>query len=117
MDQLAPLLNKLAEQMGTTSQYLWGVLLKQAPVKASIIGAEYAITAIALYMIFRFRKSIVDYCAEELPKPVNVIGGVVIGIIAVVWLLECMFCFESFLTAIFNPEYWAMQRVLSAVKK
>ena len=119
MNELAPLLGKLAEQLGTTTQYLWGVLLKQAPVHASIMALEYGLTLIALVAAFRCRDAIGAWFNTGLDgdaAPIYFIGAVVVVIVTVIWVVACLFCVESFLTAIFNPEYWAFKEVLSAIK-
>lgn len=119
MEHLAPLLNKLAEQLGTTSQYLWSVLLKQAPVQASIMGFEYATTILLLFLLFKFRAAagaFYEKCHEDY-EILTFICTIVLGLVAVIWLLACLFCVESFFTAIFNPEYWALKQVLRVVQK
>ena len=46
-DQTALLLKQLADKLGTTTEYLWAVLLKQAPITCTVQLTVIIITFIA----------------------------------------------------------------------
>jgi hypothetical protein len=118
-EQTAALMGQLAVKLGTTSEYLWTVLLKQAPIQGWIMVFEYALTAVALAVLWRFRAALsagIKNCMDGDADVVVFIGLVIAGLAALFWLLACMFAFESMLTAFLNPEYWALNKVLATVK-
>ena len=41
MEQLTQLLAQLAERLGTTTEYLWGVLIKQAYINSMNYGKDF----------------------------------------------------------------------------
>ncbi len=117
-EHTAVLLQGLADKLGTTSTYLWSVLLKQAPVYAWVTLAEYVLTALLLLTLYRFRKTIGPWLSE-LVEESEVLGVLVIiasGVALTVWLIACVFVFQSVVTAFVNPEYWALDKVLDTVK-
>lgn len=110
--EITEILNVLAERFGTTVEHLWVVMVRQAYINAIGIVAFYIVTAITTYYLVRFVKTnkkensfdyfIMDNLAVFLMSVVNLIMIVV-----------CVALFGSILTAIFNPEYWALQQIFS----
>lgn len=118
-DQTAALLQQLANKLGTTSEYLWGVLVRQAPIQAWIMAFEYGMTLLAIIVLWRVRKPLGAWLKKSMDDdagPAVFIGSVVFVIVASIWLVACVFCFEDMITAFLNPEYWALNKVLSLVK-
>lgn len=118
-EQTTALVAQLAAKLGTTSEYLWAVLVKQAPITGTIILVEYALTILLVAAVWRFRKPIGAFLREHNnfdTEILYVLGSVVVVLVSVVWLLACVFTFSSMLTAFLNPEYWALKEVLSAIK-
>ena len=108
------LIEQLATKLGTTSEYLWSVLLKQAWISS--------ITDLVLYFIFicffvfsyKYTKHTFNdnNKREDYQVAVTVISWVV-SVILVVIMLSCI---ENTVSALFNPEYWALNKVLSSLK-
>jgi len=101
-------LQALASKLGVTAEYLWGVLLKQAPISAALDFAFIAFVALLWCVIYRFRKHLDDF---------NVIlffFGVIIMVVLTVLAVIIVFVAP---TALLNPEYWALKQVLSAINK
>lgn len=118
-EQTAALLQGLATKLGTTSEYLWGILLKQAPIAGVMILVQYALTAVALYVIWRYREAIGTQVRDGLSSDAEVLVfiGLIVSVgVSIVWLLACLFAIESMVTAFLNPEYWALNKVLATVK-
>lgn len=120
MNELTVLLEKLASTMGTNVEILWGALLTQAPISAtvSLIGC---ITIIVCYLFaFRFvRKKTTLLEGENYPEwdrdeKIPAYGallftGIVITIIVLISL-------ENIISGYFNPEYWALKEILTGIK-
>jgi hypothetical protein len=119
-EQTAALVSTLAAKLGTTSEYLWSVLIRQAPVSAYITLAEYGLTAIVFALLWKFRALINKGIRELFERNSTEIFGVVVVIavviFGVIWMIAMTVSFESMVTALVNPEYWALDRVLHAVK-
>ena len=59
------ILMTLAEKLGTTVEYLWGVLIKQAFIEGIVNTIEVVIVSIILFVIYRFCKHIHIKITEE----------------------------------------------------
>lgn len=110
-------LNALAEKMGVAADYLWTALLKQAPVESTsdlIIGL--VALPIAITVAYKLlRKGILIASNYETEG-----SGVVLSIASGIALLlsvigECFFVSDltNILAGFYNPEYWALHKVLS----
>ena len=117
-DKTAALLQTLADKLGTTSQYLWGVLIKQAPISGTIVLVEYLMTILVLVAIWKFRVPLNKWFREGASDYdfLFFIGSIICGVIAVFWFVACIVMFEGMVTAFLNPEYWALDHILSTLK-
>lgn len=114
----------LAEQLGTTSKYLWSVLLKQAPVDATITVIQISIILIFVGTILKIHKdSLIQKergsgCPEnkyENSENHSIIMSIM-GCVSLILLALCFFSINDVVNGYFNPEYWALDKVLSAIK-
>lgn len=113
-DQITILLQKLSEKLGTTSEYLWGVLIKQAYIDATISTVIFLIACLGCFLIFKLHKkfSREEKYDEDFLPPAMVIGSFIWGLITII-----TFCtFVSDLSGFFNPEYKALRQILSSLK-
>lgn len=124
-ENTAKLLEQLANKMGTTSEYLWNILLRQASIDATITLIQYALLAIAgiaLYKIhLRLSKPIKSdtYGSDWDSYSDNDFYGVIMVASLIVYsilIIAAFFCVGSVINGYFNPEYWALDRLLDAVK-
>ncbi len=112
-------LETMANQLGTTSEYLWGVLLSQAPISATISLLFFimmCVVVVALYILhtrFMKRNSIGDNF-YDLHKSSSTIMG-----LAAIWtgvvFLYSVSTLENFITGYFNPEFWALKQIMDAI--
>ena len=118
-EQTAQLLQGLADKLGTTSAYLWGVLVKQAPISSTIALVEYVLIFVLLAALFRFRVAIGKFFRGwfESEEVSAFLASAVFVIVLVVLLLAVLFSVSTTITGFLNPEYWALNKVLSTVKK
>lgn len=112
------LLQSLAEKLGTTTEYLWTILVNQAKYDAitSVIQMAFMFAIIywTIKLHIRFSKEDEDgdtmyYHKEEL-LIVPMIFAAITSVIMVVFFLSG---FNDLIASIFNPEYWALKRVLN----
>jgi len=120
MENLAELLKELAVQLGTTSEYLWSVLIAQAHIQV--------ITHIYVTVIVLLTAGILFLVHRKLMKPIKeddrswnkyddieVLAPImgVLGVICLGAVIGVAFgIIPELITAIFNPEYWALQEIL-----
>jgi len=120
-EQTTKLIEQLAQKLGTTTEYLWTVLLKQAPISA-MIDLMYlfivTIMGIGLYKLHKYftketgeRKESLYEDNSELVIPVMV----VLIVIWVICFIACFFSIGNIISGFFNPEYWALEKVLNII--
>lgn len=111
-DKTATLLQQLATKLGTTGEYLWGVLVRQAAVSGITDLIQYGILFGCVYGYCKWMTSGErDFESGGDSWPLALLLGVPLGIIVII----AFFCFPNTITAFVNPEYWALKRVLSVV--
>lgn len=114
-DQTAKLLEQLAGKLGTTSEYLWTVLIKQAPVDATITLIQSVLVLIAgvalcrahLYFLNDDNKVSYYNLREGLAIPM-----IVVSVVWFILLIGCFLLFESIINGYFNPEFWALDYIM-----
>jgi hypothetical protein len=108
-EETTKLLENLANKLGTTSEYLWSVLLKQAPIDATISLFQTAVIFFIGYLLYKKRSIVNSEYDERLPIFVAV---------AIVWSIVSfitIMCIGDIINGYFNPEYWALQRVMDMI--
>ncbi len=115
MEELAPLLNELALQLGTTVEFLWGVLLRQAQVEV-IKGITYWIILIVLITV-ALKKVNFDFSepVENEDFPSFLFAGILITTFIIALVMNVV-NIDNILNALLNPEYWALQQILEVIK-
>lgn len=116
MKELTELLGALAVKLGTTVDKLWSVLLKQAPISGTVDLVICIALVIASVFVFRFvnTKTTEDEHGEadwDSDGKCFVWIGTAIFIAIAGALILCSV--ESIASAFFNPEYWALTKILS----
>jgi hypothetical protein len=111
------LLQDLANKLGTTSEYLWGVLVKQAHAQVYI---DIVSDVLGLGLIFVLLKT-ANYLWKKFKEDDDRDGCAILAVaclfFAVVLSLALIFSIPDTMTAAMNPEYWALDKVLDAIKK
>lgn len=113
------MLEKLANKLGTTTEYLWGILVSQAKIDAITTIFQYLIIAIFGIVLYklnkRFRIEKDNYTTYEKHDYIGFIMASCFGI----W---CILSFIAFLSigntvnGLLNPEYWALNEILESIK-
>ena len=108
------LIEQLAQKLGTTAEYLWSVLLKQAPISAITDLALFCLSLIVGFVLYRLHKYFTrteEYDNNEFTTILMIGLFVFWG----VFLLICVFSFQNIITGLYNPEYWALKEVLKSI--
>jgi len=115
-------LQALAAKLGTTAEYLWIVMVRQARVLFVVDLIMYALGGIALYALYKGIRACVE---EDRKTNEKEPGNDKVGLLLMMSLLiVCGFCIvlamcfylPDTITKAINPEYWALQQILETVK-
>lgn len=120
-DKTLQALTTLAAKLGTTAEYLWGVLLKQAPITGVIDLAMMAAWVLLTVMWCRFvlRKTTAptptdeDRCPRaDWTEEAAFFSWASAAVLVLVTALMVTSSFSTTAAALVNPEYWALKQIL-----
>ena len=120
-DKTSQLLEKLAAKLGTTAEYLWSVLIRQAPIDATIGLIQFLGAVIFGFILWKIHKRLclkVNKHNESLYEEFDIAAALpmVIGLITfVIWILASIFSIGNIISGYFNPEYWALKEIISSL--
>ena len=119
-DQTSQIIEQIAQKLGTTSQYLWGVLIKQAPIDATVLLIQTLLIVALGVVLLKLHRKFSDrskgdsmyYLHEEALVIPMLIGALFFTVLSIV----CFTCIGNIVNGYFNPEYWALHNILESVK-
>lgn len=112
------LLQSLSEKLGTTTEYLWTILISQAKYEAitSVIQMSFMVAIIYFTIKLHIRFSKEDdrgntmyYYKDE----ALIIPMIIASISSVIMIVFFLNGFNDLIASILNPEYWALKQVLN----
>ncbi len=119
MDNTSKILELLAQKLGTTTQYLWLVMINQAKIDAMITLFKYGIMAIVGYILLRLHKklSLEDKDGYSSYDNNEIYGILMFGaaIVYCTLLITALFFIGDVINGFFNPEYWALNKILNYI--
>jgi len=118
MSKAMDLLEGLAIKLGVTADYLWEILIRQAYINAIMITIQeifIVVVGIVLWKVHKFLSSeegrdksrYSEY--EELAGLPMIISGMIFAILVICGF----FCLGQIATGFINPEYYALNKILS----
>jgi len=113
-------LQALAAKLGTTAEYLWTVLVRQA--RLSLIADLILIgcLTVALAAIFRqmrlLRARFTEMMQRNQDPMIEYFAAFGLWLLIVACVGIGLSLIPDLMTKIFNPEYWALQQILETVK-
>jgi hypothetical protein len=121
MENLTELLRELAEKLGTTTEYLWEVMIRQAYISATLnllyviffIVYTIAIWKVHLYLLKTSDdESYSRYDDYEENATIPMITCLMLWLgLAIGLFLAIPVIFYGYM----NPEYWALQQILGKI--
>jgi hypothetical protein len=126
--EIMPYLEKVAEQLGTTAQYLWMLQVKQAYVVGISYLLEYLVWAILFFgyyklcrfMYLKYNGNLFMQNPEYQYVKDDIFTGlgwmVPSGIILVTLFIVISPSIINVVTLLINPEYWALNEVIKLLK-
>lgn len=116
-EQTLKALDALAAKLGTTAQYLWAVLVKQAAIEVWTNAAWITVAVIWIAIWLRYVKPV--WVWADSADGSEGIGAAFIfagGVMSALLLCIALTCIFELPTLIGNPEYWALKEVLSSLE-
>jgi hypothetical protein len=123
--ELMPLLQKVADKLDSSAQYLWALQLQQVKVqiiKIALLDVLVLISFYGVYLFYKYMQEEVTNCnrvtvkRSEEQEVLGIVGGVVCGLVIIIGLASFIVSISSLPTMILNPEYWALQEIMKMVK-
>ena len=115
----ANLLSAMATKIVTTTEYLWRVLVGQAPISAMINIAIVLILIGVTYVAYRvMRKMQTLYKADRSEYEYEIAysaSWAFLLVLCVVSLIVVPCSMENIVTGLFNPEYWALKQIINSL--
>ncbi len=121
-DKTLQALTTLAAKLGTTAEYLWGVLLRQAPITGAIdLAMMVAGVAMAVFLIRLVRRKTTKPAKTDEDRYPSAVWSneeaaffAWAGAVAFALLTALLIGYElpNVVSALLNPEYWALKQIL-----
>ncbi len=123
MEQLTPLLQELAKSLGTTVENLWRILLQQAIVEKQIATLYMNISLWGGIILIGIGILLTIWGLIRNHKDIYGDSGVATGCTGITIIVFTLVIFGSLywhyyttlITLNNNPEYWALQEILSRI--
>jgi hypothetical protein len=123
--ELLPYLDKIAEKLGVSAMYFWGILVKQAQTELISELITYILITIFILVYWKlfnyFNKDVSLNSTYERKRweqhdglPVLLMG--ISGICVIFSITYMLANIITLITLISNPEYWALKQLLQMVK-
>ena len=119
-EQTQKLIEQLANKFGTTSEYLWSVLVKQAPITATIELIQTILLLFVGWILYKVHIKLLsqppkqDYWKSYYEK--YDAGAIApMALITLGWgvlMMVCFCAFSTILSGLFNPEFWALDYIM-----
>ena len=103
------LLTALAGKLGTTTEYLWDVLVRQAPISAITSLLVISLLTYILYRSVKYvqSKKVNSEDDEEYSAELVRLLWFVVVVLAIIVVISNISLAHNVMNGLFNPEYWA----------
>lgn len=112
-DKTLEALTIIAAKLGTTAEYLWAVLLKQAPLSGAltllILSAWIAVCVALVRFVHKKTTGFEPKWRDEMAQFLAWFGA---GLVCLITALIGSLAIVDAVIAIANPEYWALRQIL-----
>lgn len=115
-DRTAQLIERLSAQLGTTAERLWSILLYQARLSFFTDLIFYAITAHVIYVAYRFSVYSRGRARLSLYEDEWLTLATISCVAAALLILWAAVSLGETITKLLNPDYWALERILLALR-
>lgn len=114
------LIEELAHKLGTTSQYLWQVLIKHAKIDATTGLIQAIIVSLFGVVLYKIHKNMMRRDEQDYNGYYRYEGfglTMIVAFIAFVIIYFRILCgITDIINGYFDPEYWALHEIISNIK-
>lgn len=103
------LLRDMAEKLGTTTEYLWGVLIQQAYV-SGLLSVAYVALLLTVFIAL-IAALVIHIKRSDDTEEVNISIFVLIAV-SILGAIMISHGVGDAVTALANPEYWALKQII-----
>lgn len=107
-------LQPLAEKLGTTAQYIWGLQVKQAYVDGFVALAYFLFGAMMIVGSIRIFYKLFDNSKKAIEDEGFLFVGSIVSLF--IGFIFCASWFSTILNCFINPEYYALKQLIKLVK-
>lgn len=107
------LIETLAAKLGTTTEYLWGVLLRQAPIDATICLLANVVIIIMGVVLYKVHQHFKD---KETSDAFEFLFPIVCLVFASCAIVLPIVTISNIINGYFNPEFWALDYIINHIK-
>lgn len=111
-EQTTKLIEELALKLGTTTEYLWSVLIHQAFISSIIDCVLYTMYFVFMYYMYKGYK----YMLKEEKDEEYIQLVLFLSAVSIVFTIVFILTISSTITGFLNPEYWALEKILKNIK-
>lgn len=117
-EKLIEHIDKIAQQLGVASEYIWGTLVMQKFVEGIVYSSIFLTTFLTFIILFRWALKRVSTYEVEDSSEINPYTAITIitGITVIVCLVVGIPIMSDQIMKIFNPEYYAFKELLDSFK-
>jgi uncharacterized membrane protein YhaH (DUF805 family) len=117
-EEIMEILRALAEKFGTTTEFLWTVMIKQSYVTGITHTLTFALSLVCIifWNLIVWHKNFQDTDNADLYIVINF--GKLFGVFAsVMWVFIFLATLVEVVTSLINPEYWVLKQVFGGLGK
>lgn len=118
-NETAKLLEQLASKLGTTSEYLWGILLKQAPISSSFHLVGFFLSIIGAFILYRAHKNFLiddNRFSYDNSNDLGILMSIAAFVTAAV-IIGYTVHLPLIISGFYNPEYWALNYIFERISE
>lgn len=120
MDNYQEILKTLAVEMDTTVEYLWSVLVKQAPITGVTYSVMCILGIVLILSLFMCIKKLIkdehkkygEHDNRGADNSISIVITIVTILLSVIIIPYILCVVPEIITCFINPEYWALKQIL-----
>ena len=108
------LIKELSEKLGTTSEYIFETLVKQAKFNAIEGIVFFLLSLLFLFILYKVHKHLSEnYLYDDVAVGVMLFFSIIFIFILIISLIKMI----SNLSGLYNPEYWAIKQIFNSLNQ
>lgn len=121
------ILREICQKLGVGVEMIWSAYVKQAPLEPLSYLIMFSGIAILLSVVLLILSKVITLCCDEKKDPFFKrffnddnegvsFAFILVSFFLVITISCAIYCTPNVVTGVFNPEYWAAQKLLHAIR-